>query len=335
MNGTHSQKRRNGNMVCIHIAIGQNYVVVALINRTLRIFAEFIEGCFQVSAEKDRQFNSIESLITDITKYVESGISQYRMWQAHHLAVRCIRTENTCTHTSYVLRKTHHEFLAYRVDSRVGNLCKLLTEIIEEHLRTFAQHCQRGVITHRSGRFLTVHSHRHDGSVNIFFSISEEHFLNQQVADGVLGMTAALEGFQLNTTRSQPFFIWMFTGELFLYLTIIIYLTFLSIYKKNLTRLQSSLLNHLSRGDVHHTHFAGHNHRTTTSDGISCRAQAVTVEHTSCIASVAEQQSCRSVPWFHQNRVVFIEGFQIFRYRVAVIPRFRNEHTHRLRKRQT
>lgn len=74
----------------------------------------------------------IESLVADILKDIQLGIGQDRMWQANHLAVAFVRVQNAGTYTADILGKTHHEVLTDGVDGRVGNLSKLLTEVVEE-----------------------------------------------------------------------------------------------------------------------------------------------------------------------------------------------------------
>ncbi len=88
-------------------------------------------GCL----EEHVQLHGVESLVADILEDIELGIGQDRMRQAHHLAVALVWVQDARTYTTDVLGKTHHEVFADGVDGRVGNLCKLLTEVVEEYLR--------------------------------------------------------------------------------------------------------------------------------------------------------------------------------------------------------
>ena len=127
--------------------------------------------------ECHRQFDRIESLVADITKNIELGVVQYGVGQTNHLTVGLIGVEDARAHPTDVFRKTHHEFLADGVDGRVRYLCELLTEIVEECLRFVGEHSQRGIVTHRGGRLLTVDGHRNDGAIHILFAVAEHHFL--------------------------------------------------------------------------------------------------------------------------------------------------------------
>ena len=56
------------------------------------------------------------------------------MWKPHHLAVGLVRVENTCPHPSNIFGEGHDQFFPDGIDGRVGHLCELLPEIVEEVL---------------------------------------------------------------------------------------------------------------------------------------------------------------------------------------------------------
>ena len=86
------------------------------------------------SFENHVKLDGIESLVADILKDIQLCIRQDRMWQANHLAVALVRVQNARTYTTDILGKTHHEVLTDGVDGWVGNLSKLLTEVVEKNL---------------------------------------------------------------------------------------------------------------------------------------------------------------------------------------------------------
>ena len=63
-------------------------------------------------------------------------------------------------------------------------------------------------------------------------------------------------------------------------------------------------------------------------DEVTGGAQTVAVQHTAGIPSVAEEQGGRTVPWLHQDGVVFVEGLQVFTDGVLVVERFGHQHRH-------
>ena len=154
-----------------------------------------------IAGEENRQLHRIESLITDVTKDIELGVVQNRMWQTYHLTVRLIGCQNTMTYASDILCERHHEFLTDGVDGRIRDLCELLTEIVEERLRAIGEDSQRGIVTHCCRRLYTIHCHGGNGAVDILFAIAEHDFLLQQVGNTVLHVAATLQFLQLDTIR--------------------------------------------------------------------------------------------------------------------------------------
>ena len=126
-------------MGLIHATVAQDDVVVTIIHALCCLLAEFIQSLMQSffalgGFENHVELDGIESLVADILKDIQLGIGQDRMWQANHLAVALVWVQNAGTYSTDILGKTHHEVLTDGVDGRVGNLCKLLTEVVEENL---------------------------------------------------------------------------------------------------------------------------------------------------------------------------------------------------------
>ena len=226
-------------------------------------------------------------------------VGQNGLRQAHHLTVRSIGRQNVRSNSTDVLRETHYQFLADRVDGRVGHLCKLLTEVVEQHLWTVRDDGQRSVVTHGGYRFLTGCGHGDDGLVDILLTKAEGHQLGVEIAHAVIHLTTTLQFLQLHAILVQPVAIRMGLGQLLLNLAVVVYLTFLRINQQDLTWLQTTLRHHIARLEVHHANLRGYHHHTLLGDGVATGAQTVSVEHTTCIATIAEQQCSRTVPRFH------------------------------------
>ena len=110
------------------------------------------------------------------------------------------------------------------------------------------------------------------------------------------------------------------------------YFSFLGVYEQHFPRLQPPFFPDFTRLEPEYSGFAGHYHYPCLGYEISGRAESVPVQHPSCIPPVREEQCGRTVPRFHQDGVVFIEGFQVFAYRVLVIEGLGYEHGHGVRK---
>ena len=93
----------------------------------------------------------------------------------------------------------------------------------------------------------------------------------------------------------------MCLGQLLLDFAIVVYLTLLRIDKQNLTRLKAPLADNVAWLEIHHANFTGHHHHAALGNRVTAGAQTIAVEHSSCIATIAKQQSSRTVPRLHQD----------------------------------
>ena len=171
-----------------------------------RLAQAFLTFCH---LKHDRQLLGVKALIADVTKYIKLCVGQNRLWQAHHLTVRCIGRQDIRSHGADVLRQAHHQFLADGVDGRVGNLRKLLTEVVEQHLWTVADDCQWCIVTHRGYWLLSCCGHWHDGFVDILLTEAEGHQLALQVAHAIVHLTSALQLLQtIDNVKGRPLLIY-------------------------------------------------------------------------------------------------------------------------------
>ena len=153
VDGAHRQKRRNGRVTFVDIPIGQDDIVDAAVNRLFGAAAKVGKSLAHTLAafrflEDDRQLFGVEALVADVAKGVEFCVGEHRLRQTHHFAVRLVWCQNVHSNGADVLRERHYKFLADWVDWRVGNLRKLLAEIVEQQLLTAREHGQLRVVTH-------------------------------------------------------------------------------------------------------------------------------------------------------------------------------------------
>ncbi len=123
-------------------------------------------------------------------------------------------------------------------------------------------------------------------------------------------MTSALQILQLYAVGAQPFLVGVSLGQTFFDFSVVIDFAFLSVDEQEFSWLQTSFLGYLSWLEVHHAYLACHYHHALVGDGVSAWTKSVSVEHTTCVSSIAKEQGCRSVPRFHQDGVVLIESLQ-------------------------
>ena len=95
VNSRDSQQRRNGSMCLIHVTVAENNIVVTIIHTSLSVLAQLVESVAQsflalCTFEENRQFDGIESLVSDVAEDVELSVVKDRMGQTHHLAVSLV-----------------------------------------------------------------------------------------------------------------------------------------------------------------------------------------------------------------------------------------------------
>ena len=197
-------------------------------------------------------------------------------------------------------------------------------------MRTVADDRKRRVVAHGSHWLLGGGGHRDDGAFDVFLPEAEVHQFAVIIAHAVIHMPATLQFLQLHAILIQPFAIGMGFRQLFLDFTVVINLTLLSVDEQDFSRLQTTFAHDVSWFEIHHAHLAGHHHHTILGDGVTAWAQSVSVEHSACVASVAEQQCGGTVPRFHKNGVILVESLQVLTDGVLVVETLRNENGHRL-----
>ncbi len=158
VDGTDGKERRNGHVVLVDVAVGEDDVVEPVVDALLRVVAELVESLAQRLArmlrtlrrrhEADAELAGVEALVANVLQDVELAVGKYGVGQAHHLAVGLVGVENARAHATDIFGQAHHELLAYGVDGRVGDLGELLAEIVEEDLWLVRQHGERRVVAH-------------------------------------------------------------------------------------------------------------------------------------------------------------------------------------------
>ena len=155
------------------------------------------------------------------------------------------------------------------------------------------------------------------------------------MVDAVVDFPARFQFLQLYAVRRQPLTVRMLVGQTVLDFAVVVDFTFLGVDKQNLSWLQTSLLGYLRRIEVHDSHLRCHDHSVVLRNRVSCRAQTVTVEHSTGITAVGEEQGGRTVPWLHEDGMILVESLEILGDRVLVVEALRNHDCHGLRQRQS
>ena len=119
----------------VYVAVGKHDVVHSFVDGFFCLLAEGCQCFLQSLApfchfEEQGQFHGLEAFVPDVAENIQLGVVQDGMVQPHHLAMVFAGCQYVHAYGSDVFGQRHYQFFAYRVDRRVGDLGKLLAEIV-------------------------------------------------------------------------------------------------------------------------------------------------------------------------------------------------------------
>ena len=232
----------------------------------------------------------------------------------------------------------HHQFLADRVDRRVGDLREILLEVVVEQLGPVRERGDRRVGAHRADRVVAVARHRLEEELRCPPGCSRRPAAGRA---GSTGRSARAGDRRLGRVRQlrelvlrlfQPRLVGVLGGELLLDLVVVDDAAFFEVDQQHLAGLQPPFADDLLLRHRQHAGLRGHDHMIVVGDDVARRPQAVAVERRADLAAVGEGDRRRPVPRLHQRRVVLVEGAPL-RVHQRVGPRLRDQHHHRVRQR--
>ena len=230
--------------------------------------------------------------------------------------------------------EAHDQFLADRVDRRVGHLREVLLEIGEQQLRLVRQRRNRRVVAHGADRFLAGRRHRRHQDFQVFLGVAERLLAieQRQVRDRrrFRGRRQVLEH---DLGALEPLPIGMALRQRRLELLVGNEPAFLEVDQQHLARLQPPLGDDLFFRDRQHADFRRHDDAVVAGDDVARRPQAVAVERRADLPAVGEGDRRRAVPRLHQRGVVFVERAALLVHQRIAGPGFRNHHHHRVGER--
>ncbi len=223
--------------------------------------------------------------------------------------------------------QAHDQFLADRVDRRVGDLGEVLLEIGVEQPRLVGEHRDRRVVAHGADRFLACHRHRRHQEVQVFLGVAERLLAIEQADRGRRRVAVDLgQVLQHDLGARQPLGVGMAAGEIGLDLVVGDDAALFEVDQQHLARLQAPLGDDPRFLDGQHTRLGGHDHLVVGGDHVARRPQAVAVEGGADPDAVGEGDRGRAVPRLHQRGAVFVEGAPLLVHQRVAGPRFRDQH---------
>ena len=226
----------------------------------------------------------------------------------------------------------HDDRLAQRIDGRVGDLCKLLAEIVVQRALLQGQHRHGRVVAHGAHGFITRFRQRAQHLIALFKADLEHFHVGRQIGRlNALGHLA-VEGIH-DALRAlfQPALVGMGRLQPPIDLVAVQQLPRVRVHHQQLTRTDAPLGHHVFIAVGVRAHLRGQGDQAVAGAHPARGAQAVAIQQANRVAPVRQHDARRPVPGFHVHGVIFVKRLQVRVDGVDVLPGRRNQHTQRPR----
>ena len=227
----------------------------------------------------------------------------------------------------------HHVGFTQRIDWRVGDLRKLLAEVVVNDARLAGEHGKRGIVTHRADRFLAVLTEHADDGVQLFRAVVK---LLLVAREGVIVQLAAAHFFirqifkrhQTTHVFLHPLFVRMAALQIVVGFGGVQDASTAGVDHHQLARTDAAFLDHFVRLVIPDADFRGAGDELIFGDDVARRTQAVTVQVTGSETTVGHDDARRAVPRLHVHGVKVEERAKLRVHIRVVLPGRRHEQTH-------
>ena len=180
VHGGRCQQRRDRDAVRADLAVGQHDDVVAALDGRFGPLAETVEhfrhafgAALDVIGEVERLGVEAVFRMADRADLLQIAIGQDRLAHFQPLGIGHAGMVEQVRARADERDEAHHQFLADRVDRRVGDLREVLLEIGVEQLRLVRHRRDRRIGAHRADRFLARRRHRRHQDLGVFQRVAE------------------------------------------------------------------------------------------------------------------------------------------------------------------
>ena len=342
MNRRGREQCRNGDMPGINLAVGDDQDVGARTHGVFGIGRQRGQTRLDAGRAPGQRITDIQLEGTELAGRVGLDVAQLldfragqhrlRYFQANRridvVRIQQVRLRPDKGH------QRHDQFLADRVDRRVGHLGEQLLEVRVKYLALVRQDWQGRVRAHRPGCLLAVLDHRLEDDLDVFLGIAEGLLAIEQRSRGSDAMFVGCRHFvELDTNLLDPLAIWLGIGQGILEFLVVDDAALFHVDQEHLARLQAPLLDDLFFRNRQHARFGGHDHHVVVGHQIAGRTQTVAVERRADLATIGEGDGGGAVPRLHHRRVIFVESATVFVHQRVLFPGFRDHQHHGLGQR--
>ena len=329
-----SQQARDRRTDAVGVTVRQDQDGVARFHRVvgaaLQIFHRALEARTVLRrVEQHRQADGAEARVVDVPQLRQLGVVDHRVLDADLPARLRLRIEQVPLGAD---RRLHRgdEFLADRVERRVGDLRKQLREVVVEQARLVRQRGQRRVGTHRAERFFAVGRHRRHQDAQFLVGVAEELLtLRHRLVRGRRQVGRRIEIVDVDEVL-QPVLVGVGCRQFHLHFLVRHDAAALRVHEEDAARVQPLLDDDVLGREGEHADFRRHHDEIVLRDVVPRGAQAVAVEHGADHRAVGEGNRRGAIPRLHQRRVVLVERLQLLIHRLVVLPRLWDHHEDRV-----
>ena len=231
-------------------------------------------------------------------------------------------------------RHLGHKFFANPVKRGIGDLCEELLEIVIKQACPVRQHGERGICPHRAYRLEPVGCHGCHQHPQLFVRVTKRLLsLQQCVLVRAMYLSGARQVLKSDQIFFQPVRVGIFLNEFSLDFFIVNDPALLGIDHENAARMQPVLDQDVFGWNFQHTHFRSHHDHVILGHVVAGRPQAIAVQHGTDDLPVRKGDRGRTIPWFHQAGVVFVECLAVRIHGFMVAPCLGNHHQDGMRQR--
>ncbi len=335
VHGPNGQYRRNRTAFRVNAAVGQHEHHGAAAHGLDRVLGQGLHGVLQragMDVVVEVHAFDAEGILGLVAQLAELGLGQHR--GVGHQTVGVVRglLEQVLLAAEAGLQR-HHDALAERVDRRVGDLGKLLAEVVEQRTGVAGEHRERRVVAHGADGLLAGLGQHAQDLVALLERYVEKLFVGFQALRG-----HRLAGEQLGVVqlalhmlhlRTQPLAVGLAGAVDAVDVLGLQQFAGFGVHGQHLAGLQAALGDHVPGGVVIHADLRGQCDVSVLRDHVARRAQAVAVQGAGGVAAVGQHDAGRAVPGLHVHGVVFVERAQVGVHVRDVLPRRRDQQAHR------
>ena len=302
----HGEERGDGRFFLGHPAVGENENVDPFGDRAVGGLEEFGQRLFESGSAAghlivDGQGGGLETGAVEDAEFFQFLVRDDRRGQLDLAAALRRGLEEIAFRTERGERRGD-DFLADRIDRRIGDLREELLEIVVEQLGFVGEGGQRRVVAHRTNRLDGGPRHRGNDQIEVFLRVAESKLpRGHGLVVRVRRLGASRQIFQFDQVVFQPFAIGMLFSQGGFDFLVRNDAPFLRIDEEDAAGLEAAFMRDALGLDVEDADLGGHDNEVVLGHVITAGTKAVAVKDRANLRAVGESNRGRTIPRLHET----------------------------------